>query len=65
MQVPGFDGMSRNLFSHADDGAIRYHPRRAGKPASTMNDSDDNYELLNAQAAAAASMERAAAAVGN
>ncbi len=59
-QVPGFEVMSRNLF-----------PIRTMEQFSTIpgvretrvydDDSDDNYELLNAQAAAAAAMEQAAA----
>ena len=58
MQVPGFGNMSRNLFP------TRTMEQFAQIPGVRENriyddDSDDNYELLNAQAAAAFSAERA------
>jgi hypothetical protein len=59
-QVPGFEAMSRNLF-----------PTRTMAQFATIpgvrerriydDDADDNYELLNAQAAAAARLEEASA----
>jgi hypothetical protein len=64
MQVPGFEGISRNLFPTRTMAQFAAIP---GVRESRIfdDDSDNNYELLNAQAAAAASMERAAAALGN
>jgi hypothetical protein len=60
-QVPGFEAMARNLF-----------PTRTMAQFATIpgvrerriydDDADDNYELLNAQAAAAARLEEASAA---
>jgi hypothetical protein len=61
MQVPGFEAMSRNLFPTRTMAQFAAIP---GVRESRVydDDSDDNYELLNAQAAAAARMEQAAAA---
>jgi hypothetical protein len=61
MQVPGFQSMSRNLFPTRTMEQFAAIP---GVRESRIydDDSDDNYELLNAQAAAAARAEVAAAA---
>jgi hypothetical protein len=61
MQVPGFQSMSRNLFPTRTMEQFAAIP---GVRESRIydDDSDDNYELLNAQAAAAARLERAGAA---
>ena len=60
MQVPGFEAMSRNLFPTRTMAQFATIP---GVRESRIydDDADDNYELLNAQAAAAARMERASA----
>ena len=60
MQVPGFEAMSRNVFPTRTMAQFATIP---GVRESRIydDDADDNYELLNAQAAAAARMERAAA----
>jgi hypothetical protein len=56
MQVPGFEAMSRNLFPTRTMAQFAPSPAFA-RAAIYDDDSDDNYELLNAQAAAAARME--------
>jgi hypothetical protein len=61
MQVPGFESMSRNLFPTRT--MAQFAQIRGVRESRVYDDdSDDNYELLNAQAAAAARMEQAAAA---
>jgi hypothetical protein len=58
-QVPGFESDVAQPFPDPHDGAVRAIP---GVRESRIydDDSDDNYELLNAQAAAAARLEQAA-----
>lgn len=59
-QAPGFQGMSRNLFPTRTMAQFAQIP---GVRESRVydDDSDDNYELLNAQAAAAARLAEAEA----
>ncbi|MCU4651344.1 hypothetical protein N8I71_00750 [Roseibacterium sp. SDUM158016] len=60
MRTPGFQSMSRNLFPTR---TMQQFSQIPGVRESRVydDDSDDNYELLNAQAAAAASRELAQA----